>query len=426
MIAPRHPSAQASTVKKSASQLTTVPCSDTIITMRVKHSPADFTVEELLGIDLATRGDYAIYQVEKRNITTHQAQNGIATALGYNRSAVQFPALKDRRSLATQYACIKGNPPPQIRGKGWRASFAGRLDRPLRPTDIAANRFVLTLRDLAHQETAQIANRLAALEAQGLPNYFDDQRFGSYDPATGFIGAHILKRDPEKALRSYLAVPFARDSRPVKDFKKISEAHWGDWDTLFAAAPQPSNYRSVLTFLRDHPSDYRKALNLIPHQLLSLYLSAYQSHIWNRIAGQYLQELLTFQKMDSTRVFGIEITGARLPVYLEIPPSLEKKLRKQTISMPHHRAVYQEPELAAAAGEVLQMEGMTLNDFKARILKKAYPSRHKRPLLLFPTELVVQEIARDEFFPGRDKLVAAFALPRGSYATLLVRCMGLA
>lgn len=57
-------------------------------------------------------------------------------------------------------------------------------------------------------------------------------------------------------------------------------------------APRPSNLRSVLTFLCDHPRDFRRALNLVIPRVLSLYLTTYQSALWNRIAAGYLQARL--------------------------------------------------------------------------------------------------------------------------------------
>jgi tRNA pseudouridine13 synthase len=98
---------------------------------------------------LGTVGDFAIYRVEKRGITTQQVQVQLAAALNCQRSMVNLAALKDRQAVAAQYASVKGNPPPQVRGEKWSATHVGRLDRPLRPTDILANRFTLTLRDLS-------------------------------------------------------------------------------------------------------------------------------------------------------------------------------------------------------------------------------------------------------------------------------------
>ena len=388
--------------------------------MRIKQIPTDFGVHEQLSVQPGTTGAYAIYRVEKREVTTLQAQAQLAAALGYQRSALQFPGLKDRRSVATQYASVKGNPPPHIQGERWSATHAGRLDRPLYPTDIAGNRFTLTLRDLSAREAQQLPPRLLEMAQHGLPNYFDRQRFGSYSPQAGFLGAQILARDAEAALRAYLATPYPNDPAKVKRFKKVAAAHWGNWETLFAAAPRPSNFRSVLTYLRDHPAGFRKALNLIPRQLLSLYLSAYQSHLWNRIVGQYLETVLT---QETQGFLWVEIAGTRLPVYRTLPAGLQNKLKKQAAVMPHHRAVYGEPKLAAAAQAVLQAEGLAMNDLKARILRQAYLSRHQRPLLLFPAGMaIMREPTSDERFPGRQKLVIEFTLPRGSYATWVIRC----
>jgi len=62
-----------------------------------------------------------------------------------------------------------------------------------------------------------------------------------------------------------------------------------------------------------------------------------------------------------------------------------------------------------------------LGDLKARILERAYLPRGRRPLLLWPQELEVDVPRPDERFPGQQALRACFALPSGSYATLVCR-----
>jgi tRNA pseudouridine13 synthase len=69
----------------------------------------------------------------------------------------------------------------------------------------------------------------------------------------------------------------------------------------------------------------------------------------------------------------------------------------------------------------LTAEGLSLDDLKARILKKAYLSRGKRALLLFPQDTSISPPEPDDRFPGRNKFTLAFSLPRGSYATLVVK-----
>jgi tRNA pseudouridine13 synthase len=389
--------------------------------MRIKHIPEDFVVQEELAVPLGSAGPYAVYRVEKRGITTFQVQVRLAARLGYRRAAVNLPALKDRQSVAVQYATVKGTPPERIEGEKFTATLAGRLDRPLRPTDIKSNRFTITVRDLSMDQASRIARRFEEMAAEALPNYFDEQRFGSYHPEKGWIGKRILERDEEGAVHAYLAVAFPGDRADVKQFKEAAAAHWGDWDLLFEAAPKPSNYRSLLTFLRDHPDDYRKALNLIPYQLLSLYLSSYQSYLWNRIVGSFLIELLDSHS-PPVPWHPIRLGDIDLPVFRTLPPDLKQRLARKLVSMPHHRAVYREPALAAAANRVLQAEGITLQDLKARVLKKAYVDHHQRPVLLFPAGLAAGSAEPDDRFANRQKLAVSFALPRGSYATLVLKC----
>jgi tRNA pseudouridine13 synthase len=230
-----------------------------------------------------------------------------------------------------------------------------------------------------------------------------------------------LQRDAEGALRAYLAQPFVGDPAPVRKFKAFAAAHWGDWGALFEAAPRPSNFRSVLTYLRDHPTGdpaeramhHRKALNLITRRLLSIYLSAYQSLLWNRIAGRYLEAFGQPPRF-------IEIAGEQFPLYDEFPPQLDRGI---AIPLPNHRARYAGPDLAAIVARVLEEEGLGLDDLKARILKRAYLPKGKRALFLFPGDLSCSPSEPDERFSDRYKVTAAFIMPRGSYATLVLKAL---
>ncbi len=382
--------------------------------MRYKTQSEDFIVEEQTRLAFVPQGQFAVYRVRKRGVTTLSVQAQMARALNVPQSNVVFPALKDKDAIAVQHVAVRGSGPASLTGNGYRADFMGRCLRPLGPADIVANRFTLVLRDLSDKETQHIQGRLGQVSEFGLPNYFDQQRFGSLAPGQEHIGKSILRRDAEGALRAYLSHPFVGDPRPVRKFKTIAAANWGDWNALFDAAPRPSNYRSVLTYLRDHPqpteTESRKALNLITRRLLSIYLAAYQSLLWNRIAADYL-----FAQLEDLPSY-LEIADEWLPIYHELPTRFDL-----SIPLPNHRATYADPDLAAGVRNVLSVEGLSLNDLKARILKKAYLFKGKRALLLFPQDTSVSPSEPDEDFPGRSKLTLAFTLPRGSYATLVVK-----
>jgi len=387
--------------------------------MRFKVQPEDFIVEEHVHLPLARKGRYGLYRVYKRSLTTLQVQAQLAAALGVPRAAVLFPALKDRNSVSLQYAAVKGADLPSLEGQGYRAQLVGRSSRPLKRQDLQGNHFTVALRDLSLDETRGVRERLKQLEHFGLPNYFGRQRFGSYSPGQGFIGKKVLRRDVEGALRAYLSQPFKGDPLPVRAFKSLARKHWGDWKLLFEYAPRPSNLCSVLTFLKDHPTDFKKALNLVTPRLLSLWLSAYQSYLWNRIAGGYLESQL--------RGAGARWTSLRvvedLPLYWRLPDTLLKSLRGVRIPLPHHRATFDDPQIAAQVEAVLAKEEIGLRDLKARVLKKAYLPKGERSLLCFPQEIALLDREDDECFPGRYKVKLAFFLPPGSYATLVLRAL---
>ena len=387
--------------------------------MRFKTQPEDFVVEELAQLPLTAAGSFAIYRVEKQNVTTLQVQTHVATQLKRRPRDVQTPALKDKNATAIQHLSLEGTGPKEITGPGFRARFVGHSHRALRPSDLTGNHFNITLRDLSTGESEYIHTRLKEVGLYGLPNYFDEQRFGSFclqpDAPDRFIGKTILRRDAEGAVRSYLACVFRGDPSAVRTFKAVANQQWGEWADLLDQAPRPSNYRSVLTYLKDHPQGYRKALNLIPRRLLSLYLVAYQSYLWNRIAGGYLDGMLP------TDAFWLTILDLPLPAFRKLSVTQQTSLREAAIALPGHRAVYADPKLQSIVTHILADEGLELNDLKARILRRAYLPKGRRSLLLQPTDVSSRPNQEDDRFPGQQKMQISFTLPPGAFATLVLK-----
>ncbi|GBD11704.1 tRNA pseudouridine synthase D [bacterium HR23] len=320
-----------------------------------------------------------------------------------------------------QFASVRGEGPERLAGKGWEAQRVGRAPRPLSPHDLQGNAFILTLRDLSHEEAHRLRAALQERAVHGLPNYFDRQRFGSCIPGEGCIGKAILVGQWEKALRLFLATPLPGEGTRVRSFKTTAGQRWGEWALLASLAPR-GPLRSVLTYLKDHPTDLRGAVDRIAPNLLSLYLSAYQAWLWNASAGRWLETLLG---PTGVATKCLVVAGRSLPLYATLPPALRGRLAGASLPLPHHRLAFADETARACMLAVLAEEGLALRDLKARHITHAYLGRGARPLLLFPQSLTVGDAQPDDRFPGRWKLGVAFTLPPGSYATLLVKASAL-
>lgn len=356
-----------------------------------------------MELPLRPGGPYVLYRVRKRERTTLEVQAELAARLGVPQRAVIFPALKDREAIAVQMAAVRGRGPDRIQGRGFEAVRIGEADRPLHPRDLRGNRFVVRLRELDELEIERLPAAVAALAIHGFPNYFDDQRFGSWSPEAGFIGRPLLLGQAEEVLRIYLTVPMVGDPPEVRAFKSEARAWWGNWAAMQERAPRPSNYRSVLTFLKDHPKDWRGAVRRIPARLRALWVDAYRAWIWNRALRWVWLSLPHFE---------VEIRGERFPVPMEPPRDMEA-----IVGLPHRRARYESPWSEAMA-TALAEEGMALSHFRKGALLEDTPPPTQRPVWCRPLGLELRDLQ-----PDRREAILVFELSPGSYGTLLLKAL---
>ena len=152
------------------------------LTATLRREPGDFQVEELLGFEASGEGEHAFLLIEKSGANTEWVARRLADIAGVAPAAVGYAGLKDRHAVTRQAFTVQlpGRADPDWGSAdipGVRVLAASRHQRKLKRGAHRGNRFRIRLRDV-HGEHAAVEAKLAAIHAQGVPNYFGEQRFG--------------------------------------------------------------------------------------------------------------------------------------------------------------------------------------------------------------------------------------------------------
>jgi tRNA pseudouridine13 synthase len=385
--------------------------------MKLKQQPDDFRVEEITDV-APSEGPYALYRMEKSGWSTPDALAALRRRWRVEPRRVSYGGLKDRHARTVQYLTIFHGPRRNLRHHDVSVQYVGQVAAPYTSQDIRANRFRLTLRDLPPADRPMIEERLGAVAREGVPNYFDDQRFGSVAGEGGEFIARLLVRGRfEDALRLALAAPYEFDRAAQKEEKRLLSAHWGDWERLKDVLPR-GHARSLVDYLRVHPGDFRGAVARLRPELRGLYLSAYQSHLWNRMLDAWLRTHLRPEQLHP-----VTLRLGDVPFHRGLDGEQLHELALLQLPLPSARLKLDEADpRAELVRAVLAEEGIELRQMQIKGIREMFFSRGERAALCLPRELT-HEFADDELNRGRDKLTLTFELPRGCYATLIVKAV---
>jgi len=149
---------------------------------QLRQVPEDFCVDEVLGFAPDGEGQHLLLQVEKRQTNTDWLARQLARHAAVKPRAVSYAGLKDRNAVTTQWFSLDlaGAPAPDWESldlEGVRVLQAAPHRRKLRRGALRGNRFHLRVRGVTGDIPA-LEQRLAQVQATGVPNYFGEQRFG--------------------------------------------------------------------------------------------------------------------------------------------------------------------------------------------------------------------------------------------------------
>lgn len=386
--------------------------------MKLKSQPDDFCVEEITSVK-PSQGPFSLYKLSKCGLGTPEAIQYILHKWQLPRNVISYGGMKDRHARTIQYLSIHRGPRSGLTDKSFGLDYLGACPRPYNSKDIVANRFHLRLRGIAPGDIERLSARCEMVADSGVINYFDDQRFGSIGYCGEIIAVPWCQGNYERTLYLAMAEPNSHDRPREKDQKQILRDYWGQWEKCKAMLDR-SHRRSVVTYLVDHPTDFRRAVALIRQDLRGIYVAAFQSWVWNRWVSALIESKVganDITKMDSKcgplnipclsiKSLGSEVAGI-LKSDLPLPSARQHDWPAGTLDTLH---------------EVLAPLQMDVKQMRLKYPRDTFFSRGFRPVTL-RVQGMQYGWEDDTLNPGMKCLKLSFDLIRGAYATMVVRCL---
>ncbi|MFH1770562.1 MAG: tRNA pseudouridine(13) synthase TruD [archaeon] len=161
-----------------------------------------------------------------------------------------------------------------------------------------------------------------------------------------------------------------------KDFKKAVE---------FILETDGDYEKDVKNFLKEHKNDFVGALRRIPFRILLLFVHAYQSRMFNE----------TIEQIDNEKNIEVPMVGF----------GFECKDKK----------------IAKIVEAIIKKEGVSERDFIVQSIPGLSCEGDVRELYIIPKNLEIGELEKDELNKDKYKVKISFSLPKGAYATNVIK-----
>ena len=381
----------------------------------LKQRPTDFVVEETPLYEPCGQGEHIYCRITKTGLNTLDVVRRFASALQISPRAIGYAGLKDANAVTRQVLSIQGVAPERVMAvkiPGVEVHWAIPHGNKLRLGHLSGNRFSIKVREVNPTDVVRIQPLLKDLADKGMPNYFGEQRFGRRGD-NHLLGAAIIRQDAAELMAQLLGRPnFEADDAQTLGARKAFDQN--DLRRAMKLFPRRSGMeRRVLARLikTGRPAPAVKAID---QRLRRLWVSALQSKAFNDVVAARIHTLSTLldgdvaEKHDNGACFHVENAASEQPRCDQFAISPTGPLVGYRVTMPTGKAL----EIEQAA---LAQTGLKPEDFRREGGEKVRGAR--RSLRVKPTDLSASS-GVDE---SGNYIQLDFALPAGSFATVLLR-----
>ena len=379
--------------------------------MKIKVRPEDFIVEELANFKIERRGKYYLYRLIKYGWNTVDVLKKIARINNVPYKNFRYCGKKDRYAKTIQFITINRRLENLRLNDNVYLEFVGMTDAYAAPSQIMGNKFTIKIRNLKEDKIDFIIDRVNNIRKFGFPNYFGDQRFGSFDENLGFFGEKILKGHYSGALKCLLCSIHSEDSKEEKKRKRFFIKNWGNFDKLESAAKTELE-KKIFKILKEKPKGFLNAIHEYPVEEISMALSAYQSFLWNKMLSKFIEP----------------VSDLKIPIKCWLYPSYRTLTKEnleyfKNLELPTHgiKPGFIDKKIEDIYNQVLIDEGLYQEKIGMRKYRKVILKSFLRPAIVIPEDLKLIEISDDDIYRGKKSISLSFTLPRGSFATILLK-----
>lgn len=385
----------------------------------IKERPEDFLVDELALYEPSGTGEHLYLRVQKTNLAHNEIVDVLQRHYRVKEEAIGFAGMKDKVAVTQQTVSIHlpGRPDGDLpRHPRLAVLWAARHENKIRRGHLLGNRFAIRIRRIDPLRAPAIRRQLRELERTGIPDYYGFQRFG-YRRNNHRLGLLVLRQEWDGLLAELLGTSGSSSPEHQRERRELfHEARHVDALPMWARGDRAE--RAAVGALARGASP-RAAVASVGRTTMAFWVSALQSYVFNRVLDRRIADGLFDRllegdvawKHDSRRVFVVaaddlaaEAFAGRVATF-DLSPSgpLPGPGMVQPVGAPAER------EAAVLAEEGL--DGSTFATLPFDLVGT------RRPLRVQLSNVDV-EGGFDEHGPY---VRVAFDLPRGAYATVVLR-----
>ncbi|MCL7411237.1 MAG: tRNA pseudouridine(13) synthase TruD [Methanosarcinaceae archaeon] len=396
----------------------------------------DFIVTEITNREEGDSGKELILELTKRNWDMHHVIRDLSRKFGISQQRIGFAGTKDRRAVTTQKISINNMTPQAVDAiylKDVELKVIGRSNRPVKLGDLTGNGFKIIVRDIELSED-ELQRRLQKttdeiLETGGVPNFFGIQRFGAIRPITHLVGEAIIHGNVEEAALAYIARSFPDES---EENRRVRDHVFTTKDYAWGLEQYPLNLRyerSMMHHLVTDPDDFVGAFGILAKSIRMMFVHAYQSYMFNQILCERVKiglplnaavegDIVCFKNKDGLPDISRteKVTSQKLN---GINNLIKRKRAFVTAPLIGYSTEWASGQQGEIEHRIFENSGVPIEGFKVPAMPELASKGLRREILLYAQpEYVASE---DELNTGKTKAVLDFSLPKGSYATTLLR-----
>ncbi|MBT3940473.1 tRNA pseudouridine(13) synthase TruD [Candidatus Woesearchaeota archaeon] len=301
--------------------------------MKIKQSPQDFIVDEVSIVKPKKTGEYAYFLLKKENWTTQRAIQQVARKLRVSAKRIGFAGNKDRHAITTQVCSAWETSAERIEWvilKDIKLKVLGRGDERINLGDLKGNKFKIIVREVSKKELANLEKNFDTIKKNGFMNLFGEQRFGSAGNGH-LIGRAIIRGNLKDAVKLFLTEHGPNEE--ATKFGKYTLRHWGDWKKVAQECPRFLGLEmAILQWLIQYPKDFGGSLRNIPKPTRRIFISAYQSDLWNKEAMKTKLKTLKIPPVKVERMPELTMLGAERDVIIK-PKNLKKTVEGDIVKL---------------------------------------------------------------------------------------------